>query len=253
MKIIHMRRKDANIQDNLLYLQKNIVMKVDISRLYSCLVANFGERKFFNELIVPCWDAVDIRQDWLVPGWYIQKVLIEPKNSPYLWWGYTGIRMGMGFYSICFFAFFSGVMFSVIKNGNIKPQWNYWEMPRYLNNDFILQCGMMDAAIGNRNIMGLEIATTDMDIEGKQMFSLVHWIIHNYFPSVGVNDFDLFYEGEIPRESEIENLDEVLETFHRFGCACYTIAMYGDSESRLKDKRIWGGKGMSQIFNFYSR
>ena len=79
------------------------------------MVANFEEQKFFNELIIPCWDAIEIHQDWLVPGWYIRKVLIEPDKSPYLWKGYTGIRMGMGFYSLCFFVFYSGIMYSVIK------------------------------------------------------------------------------------------------------------------------------------------
>ena len=229
-------------------------MKISTTSLYSLLIENLSNIDLLPKDMFPSWDAIDIENEWLESGWNIKNVLYNPNSpnqSPYFWRGYRGIPMRMHFYQLCFFTFLSGVMFSVIKNGNIRKDWNYWQMHKYMGPNLILQSALMETAISNWNNLQMDIACGDMDLEGIQMYSLVHWIINNYFPHIGVTNFAIVDEDGIPVDYPIENLADVLATFHRFGAACFAVSLIDVDDCRLRGKRIWGGQGMSQIFDFY--
>lgn len=225
-------------------------MKVNVKELYILLQCNLSDIELYPKLLVPGVDSIEIEPKYIESGRNIRNVLINPSQSPYLWRGYNGVPMRMTFYTLCFFSFFSGVMYSVIKNNNRISHWNYWDMHKRLGSDFLLQCLLLDRAIVNRNSQQIDMIKGDTDIEGIQMYSIVHWIIYNYFESKGIRNFPLFDEQGLILEPEIDNLEEVLSMFHKTGCDCSQIARYGDNDCRLSGKRIWGGNGMSQMFNY---
>lgn len=227
-----------------------VVMKVDISRIYTILLDNFAQQRLFPYDLFIAWDAIEIEESALESGYNIYSVLCSPEKSPYFWHGYKGIRHNMPFYSLCFFAFYSGVMYAIIKNNQLK-HWSYWDMHKRLGSDFLLECIILETAIKNRNAQQIDIIKGSMDVEGVQMFSLVQWIINNYFTSIGIANFKILDENNNPLENlPITNIDSVLSVFHRFGCACFSIAKYDGDDCRMRNKQIWGGTGMAQIFNF---
>lgn len=225
-------------------------MNVNTSKLYSQILSNLETDNLFPCLDFHTLDAIDIDDKCLVPSWQIRDALINPDKSPYFWKGYKGVSVRWTFYSVCFFAFVSGIMFSVVKKGNIVNQWNYWWMHKHLSSNFILESITLEQGIALKNRNTIDLIKGDIDVEGIQMYSLIYWTIHNYFPYIGVQDFDLFDDELLPINRNMVNIDDVLEIFHRAGCACHEIASYKVDDGRIRGKCIWGGPGMSQIYNY---
>lgn len=227
-------------------------MNVNVRELYNVALYNIANNDLLPADLAIDWDCIDIKDDWLVPGWKIAKVLTDRRGSPYFWNGYQGLPMRMSFYRLCFFSFFSGVMYSIIKNGNIVNQWDYWNMHKYLSSDFLAQSMFLYSGVGSNNKTTLMLGgATDFDREGLMVYAVIHSVINHYFKHYDIDDFDIFDEDGWMVDFELSNLADVLETFHRLGAASVAFSLSEAPDSyRLKGKRLWGGKGMAQIFNF---
>ncbi len=227
-------------------------MNVNIRELYNVALLNIANNNLLPADLYVDWDCIDIKEDWLVPGWKIENVLTRRDKSPYFWGGYNGVPMRLSFYPLCFFSFFSGVMYSIIKNGNIVNHWDYWMMHKSLSSDFIMQSMLLYSGISSNNNMSIILGGgKDFDREGLIVYAIIHGVITHYFPDNGIGDFDIVDEDGFILDYDLSNLASVLETFHRLGAAMVAFSLSETSdEYRLKGKRIWGGKGMGQIFHY---
>ena len=227
-------------------------MKVNIVELYKDVLYNIENNELLPYDVFIDWDCIDINPDWLVPGWIIAKVLTDRNGSPYLWSGYKGTDMRMPFYPLCFFSFFSGIMYSIVKNGNIVSHWDYWTMHKHLGSDFITQCMFLYSGISSNNRTTLMLGgATDFDKEGLMVYAIVHGVINHYFKHYDIDNFSIFDEDGFLVDFELSNLPDVLETFHRLGATCVAFSLSESPDAfPLKGKRLWGGKGMAQLFNY---
>lgn len=217
-------------------------MKIDTHLLY----INLRNQLEYNNKLP---EIPELVEDWLVEPWRIHRTLINRDKSPYFHPLYEGVPMRMTFYEMCFFAFFSGVEYSFLKNTERFRNIDYWEMHKAIREQFIIQGKMLYKGAKTRDNMSLMLGgASDMGRGGIITYIIVANFINMYFKEVyNLEDEDIFDEDGFEQQMTVDNLPDVLHTFHDVATLCskYVIDM---NVEEFKKNSLLGGPGMTNIF-----
>lgn len=216
-------------------------MKIDTHLLY----INLRNQLEHNNKLPQIPELVE---DWLVEPRSIHRTLINRDKSPYFHPLYKGIPMRMTFYEMCFFAFFSGVEYSFLKNSERFRNIDYWEMHKIIRDEFIIQGKMLYEGAKTRDNMYLRLGGASSIRKGGLItYMIVADFVNMYFKQIyNLSDEDIFDEDGY-EQSSVSNLPDVLHVFHNVATLCskYVIDM---DEDDYKENSLLGGPGMVKIF-----
>lgn len=220
-------------------------MNIDTELLY----INLRKQLEYNKKLP---EIPELVEEWLVKPWIIHRTLIRRDKSPYFHPMYEGVPMRLTFYEMCFFAFFSGVEYSFLKNTERFCDIDYWEMHKAIRDKFIIQGKMLYKGAKTRDNMALMLGgASDMGKGGVLTYMIIANFINFYFKEVyNLNDEDIFDEYGFEQSISVSNLSEVLHTFHDVATLCskYVLDM---NEEEFKKNSLFGGPGMTNIFMLF--
>ena len=181
------------------------------------------------------WDSYKTESRFLVEGWKIKRALVNKEKSPYFYESQIGIPIISTFRGLCFYVFYSAIEYTICRNSNTNiSMWDYWQFHKIIGEELGIQ-GLMLYCESRDCKYSIMSGANEMGRTGLLAYNLVRGVIDVYFDNCNISDFNMYdREGnELP--CKIDNLNEVLEVFHKVGSACAIAGLHN------KESKMWGG------------